>query len=254
MRSGELLAQALITEKPERYTRAIQEDILPELITAAKVASGFTPAIFLGRRSLDRMVQLTASSEHFRDAHARHLQRITRIPGNAPARLPRLRAGLAGDAARKWSLFSKANRPGDSSLMKSKSSALQKLLTERRNRASAELDSKSALEIARIIHAEDAKVASAIKKALPQIARAIDMIAAQLRRGEAHLCRRRDQRPYSRWMRRNVPPTFNTDPDMVQFVMAGGTRALGAAVEANEDSRHLGRRDIAARQPRPKMQ
>ncbi len=55
-----------------------------------------------------------------------------------------------------------------------------KLGTERRNRATQNLDRQSALEIARIINAEDAKVAPAVKKALPQIARAVDAIAAAL--------------------------------------------------------------------------
>jgi len=44
-----------------------------------------------------------------------------------------------------------------------------------------------------------------------------------------------------------MPPTYSTDPQMVQYVIAGGERALGAAVEANEDSRELGEQDIAAR-------
>ena len=45
------------------------------------------------------------------------------------------------------------------------------------------------------------------------------------------------------------PPTFSTDPRMVQFIIAGGPKALGAAVEANEDSRELGASDMAKREP-----
>ena len=45
------------------------------------------------------------------------------------------------------------------------------------------------------------------------------------------------------------PPTFDVDPRTVQFIMAGGTAALAAALEANEDSRDLGRREMAKRKP-----
>ena len=45
------------------------------------------------------------------------------------------------------------------------------------------------------------------------------------------------------------PPTFDTDPRQVQFVMAGGTKALGAAAEASEDSPSLGRKEMAKRRP-----
>ncbi len=60
---------------------------------------------------------------------------------------------------------------------------LQSLTTEKLNEASAGLDTKSALEIARIINQEDNRVASAVKKALPEIALVIDTVARSLRDG-----------------------------------------------------------------------
>ena len=45
------------------------------------------------------------------------------------------------------------------------------------------------------------------------------------------------------------PPTFNANPKSVQFVIAGGPAALAAAVEANEDSRQLGQREMAKKKP-----
>ena len=57
------------------------------------------------------------------------------------------------------------------------------LTTETANAASEGLDTKSALEIARIINHEDAKVAAAVKKALPEIAIVIDTVARSLRDG-----------------------------------------------------------------------
>ncbi|HEV2022486.1 MAG TPA: N-acetylmuramic acid 6-phosphate etherase, partial [Terriglobales bacterium] len=48
------------------------------------------------------------------------------------------------------------------------------------------------------------------------------------------------------------PPTFNTDPRMVQYVIAGGSRAMARAAEINEDSPRLGRRDLAKKRPTKK--
>jgi len=45
------------------------------------------------------------------------------------------------------------------------------------------------------------------------------------------------------------PPTFNTDSKLVQFVMAGGEKALGRAVEADEDSRSSEIREIRKTKP-----
>lgn len=127
---------------------------------------------------------------------------------------------------------------------------LKKLGTEKQNTASANLDTMSTLEIAMVMNREDAKVAAAIKKALPQIAKAIDMIADRLNKGGrliyvgAGTSGRIGALDAS-----ECPPTFNTDPKMVQYVIAGGPKALGSAAEANEDSPELGRKDIAAKKP-----
>jgi N-acetylmuramic acid 6-phosphate etherase len=45
------------------------------------------------------------------------------------------------------------------------------------------------------------------------------------------------------------PPTFNTDPKTVHFIIAGGPKALAAAVESNEDSSTLGVSAIAKKKP-----
>ncbi|MBS1849809.1 MAG: N-acetylmuramic acid 6-phosphate etherase [Acidobacteria bacterium] len=127
---------------------------------------------------------------------------------------------------------------------------LGRLTTERPNPASADLDLKSPLELARIINAEDAKVAKAVEQVLPQIARAIQVIAEALSQGGRLIyvgtgtSGRMGALDAS-----ECPPTFNSDPRMVQYVMAGGPKALGQAVEANEDSREQGRKDIAQRKP-----
>ncbi len=125
-----------------------------------------------------------------------------------------------------------------------------KLGTERRNRATQNLDRQSALEIARIINAEDAKVAPAVKKALPQIARAVDAIAAALSKGGRLIyVGTGTSGRIGALDAAECPPTFDTDPKTVQFVMAGGGKALAIAGEADEDSREGGRADIAKRKP-----
>jgi N-acetylmuramic acid 6-phosphate etherase len=131
-----------------------------------------------------------------------------------------------------------------------RSPALAQLSTEQPNPASRDLDLKSSLEIARVINAEDAKVAAAVKRALPQIARAIDLIAAALQRGGRLIyVGAGTSGRIAALDAAECPPTFGTDPKTVQFVIAGGNKALGSAVEANEDSRELGEREIKKKKP-----
>jgi N-acetylmuramic acid 6-phosphate etherase len=122
--------------------------------------------------------------------------------------------------------------------------------TEQRNPATKNFDALSALQIARVINAEDAKVAGAVKKALPQIARAIDTIAEALSNGGRLIyVGTGTSGRLGALDAVECLPTFNSDPKAVQFVIAGGMKALAAAVEANEDSRQSGADDIAKRKP-----
>jgi len=128
---------------------------------------------------------------------------------------------------------------------------LRRLSTEKSNPASADLDRKSALEIARIINRQDARVATAVKRALPQISKAIDLIASALRQGGRLIyVGTGTSGRIAALDAAECPPTFDTDPDLVQFIIAGGPKALGAAVEADEDSRTLGQKEVAKRKPR----
>ena len=131
-----------------------------------------------------------------------------------------------------------------------KPEAISHLATEQRNRASANLDRESTLTLVQIINREDAKVAGAVRKALPQIARAIDIIADRLRRGGRLIyVGAGTSGRIAALDASECPPTFSTDPRRVQFMIAGGPKALGAAVEANEDSRELGASEMAKRKP-----
>jgi N-acetylmuramic acid 6-phosphate etherase len=124
------------------------------------------------------------------------------------------------------------------------------LETERQLRASAALDTLSALEIARIINAEDKKIAPAVEKALPQIARAIDAIAQAIANGGRLLyVGAGTSGRLAALDASEIPPTFGINPRTVQYVIAGGPKALGRAAEYSEDSRAAGRRDMSRRKP-----
>ena len=131
-----------------------------------------------------------------------------------------------------------------------KSSSLEDLATEQPNPLSSDLDTKSPLEIARIINSEDAKVAAAVERALPQIAKAIDWIAESLANGGRLIyVGTGTSGRIAALDASECPPSFNTDSKLVQFVMAGGEKGLGRAVEADEDSEELGLREIRKRKP-----
>jgi N-acetylmuramic acid 6-phosphate etherase len=133
------------------------------------------------------------------------------------------------------------------------SAELRRLGTEKTNSGSTDLDRKTALEIARIINAEDAKIAGAVKRALPQIAQAVDLISAALSEGGRLLyVGTGTSGRIAALDAVECPPTFDVDPRMVQFIIAGGPKALAAAVEADEDSRDLGRQAIAKKKPTEK--
>ena len=127
---------------------------------------------------------------------------------------------------------------------------LEELPTEQLNSASADLDLKSSLEIARIINSEDATVAGVVARALPQIARGIDWITDALTAGGrlVYVGTGTSGR-IAALDASECPPTFNVPPSTVQFVMAGGVRALSRAVEADEDSRELGVREMRKQKP-----
>lgn len=128
---------------------------------------------------------------------------------------------------------------------------LQRLSTERLNAASVDLDRKSSLEIARIINAEDNKVADCVKRSLPQIAWAIDVIAEALSKGGRLIyVGTGTSGRIAALDAAECPPTFDTDPKMVQFIIAGGSKALAEATEASEDSVRLGRQAMAKMKPR----
>lgn len=122
------------------------------------------------------------------------------------------------------------------------------LLTEQPNPAAAAIDSVSTEDMLHIINTEDRKVAEAVGREIPSIARAVDAIVAALESGGrlfyigAGTSGRLGVLDAS-----ECPPTFSVPPDLVQGVIAGGEAALTRATEATEDDPSAGARDLLAR-------
>lgn len=127
-------------------------------------------------------------------------------------------------------------------------SNLRRLPTEQSNEAARDLDCKSSLEIARLINAEDATVPGAVTRALPQIARAIDWVAAALRHGGRLIyVGAGTSGRIAALDAAECPPTFNID--RIQFIIAGGPKALATDSEISEDDSKQGRDEMARRKP-----
>lgn len=125
---------------------------------------------------------------------------------------------------------------------------LDKLTTEQRNAATLHIDELPIPDMLRTIHEEDKNIIGAVESALPMIARAVEIIAVRLKKGgrlfylgagtsgrlgilDAVEC----------------PPTFGTDPSLVQGVIAGGTDAVFHAQEGAEDSLTQAQEDLQVR-------
>ena len=124
---------------------------------------------------------------------------------------------------------------------------LSKLTTEQRNPRTMHIDEVSTEDVVRLINEEDKRVPLAVEKILPDVARAVDIIAAALAAGgrlfylgagtsgrlgilDAVEC----------------PPTYRTDPERIVGLIAGGTPAIFRAKEGAEDDPELGAADLRA--------
>ena len=124
---------------------------------------------------------------------------------------------------------------------------LADLTTEGRNPASEAIDTLSALEIVRLINAEDAKVAEAVAREAQPIAQAIEVIVSRLKTGGrlVYLGAGTSGR-LGVLDAAECPPTFNTDPAQVVGIIAGGPDAMIRAAEGAEDVRQAAVEDLQA--------
>ena len=124
---------------------------------------------------------------------------------------------------------------------------LRKLDTEQRNPRSARIDTLSTLEMVSLMNSEDHRCAEAVREALPEIARSIDIIYDKLRAGgRLFYCGAGTSGRLGVLDAAECPPTYGVDPGLVVALIAGGPPAFLKAVEGAEDSRELGARDLAA--------
>lgn len=108
-----------------------------------------------------------------------------------------------------------------------------------------DIDARSVEEILKIINREDSRIAGSVEKEIPQIRVAVELVVQALKQGgrliyvgagtsgrlgvlDAVEC----------------PPTYGTDPEIVQGMIAGGERAMFKAQEGAEDKEENGARDI----------
>src|SRR6266436_6175274 len=95
--------------------------------------------------------------------------------------------------------------------------------SEQRNAASKNLDRMSAMEIVRLINREDRRVAAAVGRELPAIARAVDTIVKAIRNGGRLIYVGAGSSGRMAVLHAaECPPTFGTSPKLVQALIAGG--------------------------------
>jgi len=122
---------------------------------------------------------------------------------------------------------------------------IKDLITESRNPATREIDAKSTAEILQLINNEDRKIADIVAAELPYIAQAVDLLVETFKQGGrlfyigAGTSGRLGVLDAS-----ECPPTYGTDPEMIQGIIAGGYKALVRSQEGVEDVFEQGAQDL----------
>lgn len=118
---------------------------------------------------------------------------------------------------------------------------LENLATEKRNSSTLEIDLASAGEIARLINAEDQKVALQVEKKLDVIAEVIELVSDAFQMGGRLLYFGAGTSGRLGVLdAAECPPTFGTPPEQVEGFIAGGEAAMFVAQEGAEDSEEIG--------------
>ncbi|WDH82928.1 N-acetylmuramic acid 6-phosphate etherase [Paenibacillus urinalis] len=129
---------------------------------------------------------------------------------------------------------------------------LSQLITEHPNPRTDHIDQLDSIEIMKLINDEDQLIARVIRPLIPHIAKVADCIVETFEHGgrlfyvgagtsgrigilDASEC----------------PPTYGTDPSLIQGLIAGGFEAVRTPVEGAEDSEQGGREDMQSHQVGP---
>lgn len=122
---------------------------------------------------------------------------------------------------------------------------ITKLSTESRNPETTNLDEMSAEEIVSVMNEEDKKVPLAVEKVLPEISSAANKIAESFKKdGRLFYVGAGTSGRLGVLDAAECVPTFGSDPEMVQGLIAGGNKAMTLAVEGAEDDAELGASDL----------
>ncbi|GGN66572.1 N-acetylmuramic acid 6-phosphate etherase [Oceanobacillus indicireducens] len=122
---------------------------------------------------------------------------------------------------------------------------LDKLTTEARNPHTINLDEMSTLDILRIMNQEDESALQAVEEELPNIEKAVKLTIRSFKNnGRLIYVGAGTSGRLGVLDAVECVPTFGTEPEMVQGIMAGGMKALYQAAEGVEDDRELGANDL----------
>ncbi|MEL4016449.1 N-acetylmuramic acid 6-phosphate etherase [Dryocola clanedunensis] len=122
---------------------------------------------------------------------------------------------------------------------------LNKLVTESRNPASAEIDTLPTLDMLAVINQQDKLVPVAVEATLPQIAQVVDKVVEAFGRGGRLIyCGAGTSGRLGILDASECPPTYGTPREQVVGLIAGGHPAILQAVENAEDSREMGEQDL----------
>ncbi|HEX9613880.1 MAG TPA: N-acetylmuramic acid 6-phosphate etherase, partial [Bacteroidota bacterium] len=125
---------------------------------------------------------------------------------------------------------------------------LKLLSTEQRNPASMDIDARSIRDILSIISSEDMKVAPAVQREVPFIAAAVMLVVERLKKGGRLLYAGAGTSGRLGVLDAvECPPTFGTNPETIQGMIAGGEKAMFKAQEGAEDKEENGEKDVDAR-------
>lgn len=126
-------------------------------------------------------------------------------------------------------------------------SNLENLTTETRNPKTMHLDQMTIMDVLQTMNEEDRQVPLAIEKVMPQIETVVaQIIQAFNKQGRLIYMGAGTSGRLGVLDAAECVPTFGTDPEMVQGLIAGGMQAMTVAVEGSEDSEELGRKDLEA--------
>ena len=118
-------------------------------------------------------------------------------------------------------------------------------LTEQENPRTAQISSLTGGEILRLMNEEDAGVAEAVARVLPEVATAVDGVVSRLEKGgRLFYIGTGTSGRLGVLDAAECSPTFGVSPELVQGIIAGGYQACYRAVEASEDDVEAGARDL----------